>query len=64
MARFVVCALPGSGRVYINLDRVTFIRQQGGESCLVGFGEDIAKGITVAETVEEVLSGADVHDPT
>jgi hypothetical protein len=64
MARFVVCALPGSGQVYINLDRVTFVRHQGGESCLVGFGEDLGKGITVAESAEEVLSGADVHDPT
>ena len=63
MARFVVCAMPGAVKSHINLDLVTFVRQQDDRSSIVGFGHDIAVGIQVAEAAQHVLSGGQVHDP-
>jgi hypothetical protein len=60
MATFVLCDLPGGGEVFVNLERVTFVRANDSTSSLIGFDEDINTGLLVAELPNEVLAGQTV----
>ena len=63
MAAFVLCDLPGGGEVFVNLDRVTFVRLNDSTTSLIGFNDDINSGLIVAEAPNEILAGQTVTVP-